>query len=71
MPASIACELENTADEAVPAIHAHQFYEAAGSRNKRFVSIPGANHYYRGQPEHTRQAAALVMDWMRENALMD
>ncbi len=63
--------LENTADEAVPAVHAHQFYEAAGSSNKRFASIQGANHYYRGQPEHTRQAAALVMGWMRDNALMD
>ena len=43
--------IENTADDAVPASHPAEVFEAAGSPHKTFRQIVGATHYYAGQPE--------------------
>jgi len=58
--------IENSADDAVPQPHARQLYETAGSADKAFHVIKGANHYYAGQPELLAQATTLIFDWLGE-----
>jgi alpha-beta hydrolase superfamily lysophospholipase len=63
--------IENTADDAVPQPHTHRVYQAATTADKTFRAIPGANHYYVGQPELLQQAVDLCMDWMTTRRLLD
>lgn len=62
--------IENSADDAVPQPHARMLYEAAGSADKSFHVIKGANHYYKGQPELLDEAAFLIRDWLQERRLL-
>lgn len=63
--------IENSGDDAVPQPHVRRFYEAAGSTDKRFEVMQGANHYYSGQPEHCAACVAMVFSWLEERALVD
>jgi dienelactone hydrolase len=61
--------IENGADEAVPQPHTGRIHAAAASADKTFRIIPGATHYYAGQPELLTQAVDLVTGWMQERGL--
>ncbi|OVZ66432.1 MULTISPECIES: alpha/beta hydrolase [unclassified Pigmentiphaga] len=58
--------IENSADDAVPQPHTKLVYNAAGSTDKTYKVVEGANHYYAGQPEHLATAAKFCIDWLRE-----
>jgi pimeloyl-ACP methyl ester carboxylesterase len=63
--------IENTADDAIPKPHTGRLYRAAGSRDKTFKAVPGATHYYAGQPELLQEAVYAVLDWMESRKLLD
>lgn len=57
--------IEHTGDDAVPEPDVRLMYEATGSKDKIFRRIDGANHYFKGQPEHLSQAIALIGEWAK------
>jgi hypothetical protein len=63
--------LENSADDAVPQPHTRMLFEASGSEERAFEVIPGATHYYSGQPEHLQKAVDLTFAWLHGRGLMD
>jgi len=63
--------IENSADDAVPQPHPRQFFTAAGSADKTFAVIKGANHYYADQPEELSEAVGLITSWLQERRLID
>jgi hypothetical protein len=58
--------IEHTADDAVPQPDMGLMYEAAASQDKQFQRLAGANHYFKGQPQHLQQAVQLIADWTRQ-----
>lgn len=62
--------VENTADDAVPASHAPLLFEAVAAGHKEWQRIPGATHYYAGQPAHLAQALDVCIDWLRRNGFV-
>ncbi|MTD54566.1 alpha/beta hydrolase [Amycolatopsis pithecellobii] len=60
--------IENSADDAVPEPHIRSVFEAAASRDKQFVTIEGATHYYAGQAGKLEEVTRISMDWAREQA---
>jgi dienelactone hydrolase len=63
--------IENSADDAVPQPHARMFYEAAGSKDKKFICIQGADHYYANSHSKLAEAVETVKAWMYEHRLLD
>jgi dienelactone hydrolase len=63
--------IENSADDAVPQPHTRLFFDAVGSRDKEYLDIKGANHYYAGQPEKLAEAVNASIDWMRRRRLLE
>ncbi|MGE4323853.1 MAG: alpha/beta hydrolase [Sphingobium sp.] len=63
--------IENSADDAVPAAHPRELFDAAGSPDKQFHVIQGATHYYAGQPDHLAQATGLILGWLADRALVE
>ncbi len=63
-------QIENTADEAVPATHNPIIRAALATQDKEFVSLKGATHYYVGQPELLSQCIAAVIDWSKRKGLL-
>ena len=63
--------IENSGDDAVPQPHVRRFHEAAGSTDKRYEVMKGANHYYSGQPEQCVTCVELIFGWLEERALVD
>ncbi|WP_255552149.1 lysophospholipase [Maritimibacter dapengensis] len=61
--------VENEADDAVPPSHPQKVFEAAGAKDKQYVKIDGATHYYRDQPEHEAQAVSILDTWMKDRNL--
>lgn len=59
-----ALVIENGADDATPASHPRAIHDALGSRDKSFVRIDGATHYYQQQPELQAQAVEVVRAWL-------
>ncbi|QIM47891.1 alpha/beta hydrolase [Pusillimonas sp. DMV24BSW_D] len=66
-----ALVVENEADDAVPQPHPGMMFDALGSQDKTMHVIAGATHYYKGQPEHLNQAAAILTSWMASRKLID
>jgi pimeloyl-ACP methyl ester carboxylesterase len=64
-------QIENTADDAVPATHNPAIHEALATEDKRYVQIEGATHYYLGQPELLNECLETVMGWSREKGLLE
>jgi pimeloyl-ACP methyl ester carboxylesterase len=64
-------QIENTADDAVPATHNPTIYAALATPDKRLLRIEGATHYYVGQPELLKQSTDAVVAWSREKRLLD
>jgi len=63
-------QIENTADDAVPATHNPAIYAALATPDKRFLQIQGATHYYVGQPELLKQCTDTVLGWSREKRFL-
>ncbi len=63
-------QIENGADDAVPASHNPTIRAALATHDKEFVHIEGASHYYMGQPERMAECLAALRDWsIRKNLL--
>ncbi|WP_176593793.1 alpha/beta hydrolase [Sphingobium sp. EM0848] len=58
--------IENGADDAVPPGHVRETFAAAMSRDKRYLTIPGASHSYAGQPDALASVADAVCAWASE-----
>ncbi len=58
--------IENGADDAVPPQHVRETFEAAASRDKSYLRIPGASHSYQGQPGELAAVADAVSAWASE-----
>ena len=56
-------QIENTADDAVPATHNPLIQKALMTQDKEYVRIAGATHYYLGQPDLLRQCINTVVNW--------
>jgi pimeloyl-ACP methyl ester carboxylesterase len=56
-------QIENSADDAVPATHNPAVHLALGTADKEYVRIPGATHYYLGQPELLKSCVDKVRAW--------
>lgn len=63
-------QIENTADEAVPATHNPTIHAALATPNKRYLQLEGATHYYVGQPELLDRCMNAVIEWSREQGLL-
>ncbi|MDR6817800.1 pimeloyl-ACP methyl ester carboxylesterase [Neorhizobium sp. 2083] len=63
-------QIENKADEAVPATHNPTIRAALATENKEYMSIPHATHYYLGQPELLKACIDRVIDWSRRQGLL-
>ena len=63
-------QIENEADDAVPATHNPAIHRALATSDKDYVRIEGATHYYLGQPDHLRQCIDAVTDWSRRKDLL-
>jgi pimeloyl-ACP methyl ester carboxylesterase len=63
-------QIENQADDAVPATHNPTIHQALATPDKEMVSIAGATHYYLGQPEQLAQCIAMVQEWSRRKNLL-
>ncbi|MFT8243212.1 hypothetical protein [Roseomonas sp. BN140053] len=58
-------QIENEADDAVPATHNPAVRAALATPDKEFVQIKGATHYYLGQPAQLAECIGAVLDWSR------
>jgi pimeloyl-ACP methyl ester carboxylesterase len=56
-------QIENQADDAVPATHGPAIHQALATPQKEYVRIEGANHYYLGQPAHLATCISAITDW--------
>ncbi|WP_439519451.1 alpha/beta hydrolase family protein [Hydrogenophaga sp.] len=63
--------IENGADDAVPQPHTGMIHRAAGSKDKTMVVLPGASHYYAGQPEQLAQALDTCLAWLGQRRLLE
>lgn len=63
--------IENTADDAVPASHPKCVFDAATTKDKTFLKIERATHYYREQPEQLEQAIIEINNWLQQRSLID
>jgi hypothetical protein len=64
-------QIENAADDAVPATHGPIINRALATSRKQFVRIEGATHYYLNQPQHMVTCVAAVKDWSRKNGVLE
>jgi pimeloyl-ACP methyl ester carboxylesterase len=64
-------QIENEADDAVPATHNPTIRDALAASDKEYLRIAGATHYYLGQPDQLAQCIAAVIDWSRRKRLLD
>ncbi|QEH80007.1 alpha/beta hydrolase [Sphingomonas sp. C8-2] len=64
-------QIENTADDAVPATHNPAIYRALATPDKSYVQIAHATHYYLGQPALLRQCIDAILDWSGRRGLID
>lgn len=56
--------VNNTADLACTPSHARRLFEALGSKDKTYVDIEGADHYYMERPDLLPTAVKTVTDWL-------
>ncbi|MES2975387.1 MAG: alpha/beta hydrolase [Pseudomonadota bacterium] len=62
--------IENGADDAVPQPHSAMVFNASVSPDKTMHIVPGANHYYAGQPELLAGSIRLILDWLGQRGLL-
>jgi alpha-beta hydrolase superfamily lysophospholipase len=58
-----------TADSAALPHHAREAYEAVPEGRGKLVAVPGATHYFAGQPEHLTRAADEIAAWLADEHL--
>ena len=63
-------QIENQADDAVPATHNPIIHAALAVADKEFISIEGATHYYAGQPVQLARCIEIVAEWSRRKGLL-
>jgi pimeloyl-ACP methyl ester carboxylesterase len=63
-------QVENLADDAVPASHNPTIRSALATPDKEYVGIEGATHYYQNQPAQLSQCINAVLDWSRRKGLL-
>jgi pimeloyl-ACP methyl ester carboxylesterase len=63
-------QIVNGADDAVPATHNPAIRAALATRDKEYIEIAGATHYYVAQPEQLATCIAAVTDWSRRKGLL-
>lgn len=63
-------QIENSADDAVPATHNPIVREALATPDKSYEIIAGATHYYVGQPDHLRTCTEIIENWASERDLL-
>jgi dienelactone hydrolase len=63
-------QIENGADDAVPATHNPAIRDALAAPDKEYLTLEGATHYYAGQPELLARCIDAVEDWSRRKALL-
>ncbi len=63
-------QVENLADDAVPASHNPTIRSALATPDKEYIGIEGATHYYRDQPSQLRKCINAVLDWSRRKGLL-
>jgi len=63
-------QIENQADDAVPATHNPLVHRLLATPDKELVTIEGATHYYLGQPEHLQKCIRLLIDWGERKGLL-
>lgn len=56
-------QIENTADDAVPATHNPIIAAALATQDKEYIKIKDANHYYIGQPELLKKCIDTILEW--------
>ena len=64
-------QIENMADDAVPATHNPTIHHALATKDKEWKQIEGATHYYVGQPEHLKTCIDTVKDWSTRKKLLN
>lgn len=65
--AGVSCPvltINNTADLACTPSHARRLFEALGSKDKTYVDIKDADHYYMERPDLLPTAVKTVTDWL-------
>jgi len=53
-----------TADSAALPHHARESYDAAPEGRRKLVALPGATHYFAGQPGHLQHACDEIASWL-------
>ncbi len=63
-------QIENLADDAVPATHNSIIREALATSDKEYVRIEGATHYYLNQPEQLQQCISALVSWSERKGFL-
>lgn len=63
--------IEHSADDAVPQPDVGLMYRACASVEKEMHCLPGANHYFKGQPEQLDASVRLISNWMQRRAWVE
>jgi pimeloyl-ACP methyl ester carboxylesterase len=63
-------QIENSADDAVPASHHTVVRAALATRDASYARIDGATHYYKGQPELLAACLAEIERWASARELL-
>lgn len=63
-------QIENSADDAVPATHNPTVRDALGTDDASFHVVRGATHYYVDQPDHLAECLDVLEEWSRSRSLL-
>ncbi|MBM9461769.1 alpha/beta hydrolase [Nocardioides sp. zg-536] len=63
-------QIENSADDAVPATHNPTVAAALATEDATYEVIAGATHYYVDQPEHLARCLELIENWAEARGLI-
>jgi hypothetical protein len=63
-------QIENTADDAVPATHNPAIRAALATPDQEYLQIEKATHYYLGQPELLARCIGAVIEWSARKGLL-
>jgi len=63
-------QIENLADDAVPATHNAIIRDALATSDKEYVRIAGATHYYLNQPEQLHECIAALVNWSERKGFL-
>ena len=64
-------QIENEADDAVPATHNPTIFAALATPEKELVVVKGATHYYVGQPAQLKQCIDTLLEWSSRKQLIE